>query len=381
MEGQLQIQISSAENEKEKLIEAISKLNEEILSLRKELTAVQGEKEQESLRFIEFEKEFQMKLDAKTAETESLQVKIEEFAFRNCEFQELTKTLEETTTLYKAIQDDKIELNKEVENLQSKLNESNSSAIEMTKTIEEKFSVITSLSEEKKMLTNENDQLKSQISDTTSIVDQLKNTLEETRNELKTVESDMNSKLREFENLSRRHADEIDKKQNQLAQVIKEKKVLEDLLASTNEEIQLLKSSQDLFASQNDAVHEGKELLIEKEKELASLQKEHDALRLSHSNLEVEVTTLRQSSKSAEEIISNQRKDIDDLKLKMAEFHQVQDLLTDSALKITELEEKVAMTANTEYELKHLRDEYATLEVCFFLISCFDMFDNFIYCK
>ncbi|XP_065562862.1 nucleoprotein TPR-like [Artemia franciscana] len=46
----------------------------------------------------------------------------------------------------------------------------------------------------------------------------------------------------------------------------------------------------------------------------------------------------------------------------MAEFDQVQDLLTDSALKITELEEKMTMVANTEYELKHLKNEYATLE-------------------
>ncbi|XP_065562857.1 putative leucine-rich repeat-containing protein DDB_G0290503 [Artemia franciscana] len=76
MEGQLQIQISSAENEKEKLNEAISKGNEEILSLRKELTAIQDEKEQELLRFVECEKDFQMKLDAKIAEAESLQVKI-----------------------------------------------------------------------------------------------------------------------------------------------------------------------------------------------------------------------------------------------------------------------------------------------------------------
>jgi len=147
MEGQLQIQISSAENEKEKLNEAISKGNEEILSLRKELTAIQDEKEQELLRFVECEKDFQMKLDAKIAEAESLQVKIGELAVNNCQFQE---------------------------------------------------------------------------------------------------------------------------------------------------------------------------------------------------------------------------------------FDQVQDLLTDSALKITELEEKMTMAANTEYELKHLRNEYATLEVRFFLISCLDMFDNFI---
>ncbi|XP_065564179.1 putative leucine-rich repeat-containing protein DDB_G0290503 [Artemia franciscana] len=345
MEGQLQIQISSAENEKEKLNEAISKGNEEILSLRKELTAIQDEKEQELLRFVEFEKDFQMKLDAKIAEAESLQVKIGEPAVKNCQFQVLTKTLEETTTLYKALQDDKTELILKVEKLQSKLTESNSSAIEMRKTIEEKLAVITSLSEETKMLATENDQLESQISDKTSIVEQLKKTLEETRNELKTVES----KLKEFENLSRHHADEINKKENELAQVTKEKEVVEDLLASTKEEIQQLK-----FLTFRK--------LLEKEKELANLQKEHDVLHLSNSNLEVEFTTLRRSSNSAEEIISNQRKDIGHLKLKMAEFDQVQDLLTDSALKITELEEKMTMAANTEYELKHLRNEYATLE-------------------
>ncbi|XP_065562856.1 CAP-Gly domain-containing linker protein 1-like isoform X2 [Artemia franciscana] len=230
-----------------------------------------------------------------------------------------------------------------VEKLQSKLTESNSSAIEMRKTIEEKLAVITSLSEETKMLATENDQLKSQISDKTSILEQLKKTLKETGNELKTVES----KLKEFENLSRHHADEINKKENELAQVTKEKEVVEDLLASTKEEIQLLK-----FLT-------FRKLL---EKELANLQKEHDVFRLSNSILEVEFTTLRRSSNSAEEIISNQRKDIGDLKLKMAQFDQVQDLLTDSALKITELEEKMTMAANTEYELKHLRNEYATLE-------------------
>ncbi|XP_065559339.1 kinesin-2b-like [Artemia franciscana] len=88
MEGQLQIQISSAENEKEKLNEVISKGNEEILSLRQELTVIQDEKEQELLRFVQCEKDFQMKLDAKIAEAESLQVKIGELAVNNCQFQE-----------------------------------------------------------------------------------------------------------------------------------------------------------------------------------------------------------------------------------------------------------------------------------------------------
>ncbi|XP_065562854.1 protein hook homolog isoform X1 [Artemia franciscana] len=252
-----------------------------------------------------------------------------------------------------------------VEKLQSKLTESNSSAIEMRKTIEEKLAVITSLSEETKMLATENDQLKSQISDKTSILEQLKKTLKETGNELKTVES----KLKEFENLSRHHADEINKKENELAQVTKEKEVVEDLLASTKEEIQLLK-----FLT-------FRKLL---EKELANLQKEHDVFRLSNSILEVEFTTLRRSSNSAEEIISNQRKDIGDLKLKMAQFDQVQDLLTDSALKITELEEKMTMAANTEYELKHLRNEYATLEVRFFLslvLICSIISSRQLHCK